>query len=325
MLSETEFKMEWKELYPKSNKPLIAEIEKYLKPDVFDLFKEFNAVLKSSFGFGFILPKYTETKGWVYQYGYSGFLFVKNVYFHDGIFNSEKTDIADKEALQKAIESIRIRYDREFKEKYGAFAEKRNAKQRERAQSYKERQEKAIKENEAIINKDKFNVYSWSPRLPLNKLRQLYESDAKGIKDIELADEVGFSMYSRCVQGLDKCDLRNKGKFRCLHCGSVLDIHGLDEVVTCGCGYQYTQRAFNKSFYQSMLPHGAATEFFREFIKDWENAKEYSEKMLAVDKLIHSFHTSMFTGSGYKTVGVNLLQGTRAQIKELILSLAYKK
>ncbi|MDF2685848.1 MAG: hypothetical protein K0S55_1029, partial [Clostridia bacterium] len=211
------------------------------------------------------------------------------------------------------------------KDKYEAFAEKRNAKQRERAQKYKDRQAKSIKDNEVIINKEKFNVYNWSPRLPLNTLRRLYESDAKGITDIDLIDEVGFSMYSRCVQGLDKCDLREKGKFRCLHCGNILGIRGLDEIVTCECGYQYTQRAFNKSFYQSMLPHGAATSFFREFIRDWENAKEYNEKMLSVDKLIHAFHTSIFTGSGYKTVGVNLLQGTKAQIKELILSLAYKK
>ncbi|MDF2685767.1 MAG: hypothetical protein K0S55_948, partial [Clostridia bacterium] len=78
--------MDWKELYKKSNRPVIAQIEQYLKPEIFNLFQEFNSILKSRFGFGFIYPTYTETKGWVYQYGYSGFLFVKNVYFHDEIF-----------------------------------------------------------------------------------------------------------------------------------------------------------------------------------------------------------------------------------------------
>ena len=38
----------------------------------------------------------------------------------------------------------------------------------------------------------------WEPRVPKRKIRLLYETDAKGIYDEELIDDVGFALLARC-------------------------------------------------------------------------------------------------------------------------------
>ena len=38
----------------------------------------------------------------------------------------------------------------------------------------------------------------WAPRLRPQLLRRLYESDARGIQDLELCDEVGMFLFMRC-------------------------------------------------------------------------------------------------------------------------------
>ncbi len=42
------------------------------------------------------------------------------------------------------------------------------------------------------------DALKWSPRLPKEKLRQLYLTEAKGIYDDELIDDAGISLYMRC-------------------------------------------------------------------------------------------------------------------------------
>lgn len=38
----------------------------------------------------------------------------------------------------------------------------------------------------------------WSPRVPKGKIRRLYESDARGLLDDELLDDVGIALLLRC-------------------------------------------------------------------------------------------------------------------------------
>jgi len=37
-----------------------------------------------------------------------------------------------------------------------------------------------------------------SRRVPRHKIRRLYESDARGMLDEELLDDVGYGIYARC-------------------------------------------------------------------------------------------------------------------------------
>lgn len=51
----------------------------------------------------------------------------------------------------------------------------------------------------------------------------------------------------------------------------------------------------------------------------------YSEKMRIIDQLVHEFHINLVTGVKGRFVGINLIEGTKKQIEELILSLAYSE
>src|SRR5689334_11807084 len=38
----------------------------------------------------------------------------------------------------------------------------------------------------------------WEPRVPGHRIRRLYETDARGIRDEALLDDVAYALYSRC-------------------------------------------------------------------------------------------------------------------------------
>ena len=71
------------------------------------------------------------------------------------------------------------------------------------------------------------------------------------------------------------------------------------------------------------MPSGAATAIFNAFIDDWPRAKGYAAKMVLIDNLLHEFHINLNSGVKGRFVGINLIEGTKKQIEELILDLAY--
>ena len=60
----------------------------------------------------------------------------------------------------------------------------------------------------------------WSPKLRPEKLQRLYETDARGIVDEELIDEVGYTLYSRCDSILTVTEAF-AGRLKCPGCGFV--------------------------------------------------------------------------------------------------------
>jgi len=308
---------EWKDLYTKAHKGInITMLENYLLPEALVLFHKFDGIMRRHFGIGTITPSYSTSKGWMYQYGYSGFVFVRSIYFHNRIFNVEKIDIKDEESLNKAVEIIQYKYDNDLKKRFEEFKVKRSESQKARNQRRLEREKKELEQNETSINKEKFNIYKWSPKVPLDKLHRLYESDASGILDSDLLDDIGYSFYTRCDQGL--CGPK------CTNCNEkIVFTGGKNNIITCKCGYQYTYRGYKESYYKSKVPHGAALPAFKQFMADWEKAKTDSEKMISIDILIHAFHVSIRTGRGYGSVAANLLQGTTSEHRKLLNNLAY--
>ena len=62
----------------------------------------------------------------------------------------------------------------------------------------------------------------WAPRVRPDKLRQLYLSDARGLLDLELLEDVGINLYCRCESILVVSDAA-EGKVVCVLCGAVID------------------------------------------------------------------------------------------------------
>ena len=57
----------------------------------------------------------------------------------------------------------------------------------------------------------------WAKKVPPDKIKRLYEQDAKGIYDEELIDDVGISLYAR-VDSMLMVTSSNLGKAVCIEC-----------------------------------------------------------------------------------------------------------
>ena len=63
---------------------------------------------------------------------------------------------------------------------------------------------------------DKLKI-KWSQRLPLNNLKQLYFSQANGLLDEELLEDVAVTLYLRC-KDIIAVDRAKRGEVRCPFC-----------------------------------------------------------------------------------------------------------
>lgn len=61
----------------------------------------------------------------------------------------------------------------------------------------------------------------WASRVDPLKIRRLYRSDAQGILDQDLLDDVGYGIYVRC-QALLEVAATWRGKVKCWQCDNVL-------------------------------------------------------------------------------------------------------
>lgn len=172
----------------------------------------------------------------------------------------------------------------------------------------------------------KTHLYNWTPRISRNKIVRLYESDANGMLDEELLEDIGFSIYMRCIEGQEVMDAVRNMRVKCRRCGKIIirkskrDQH---ESLRCSCGWNTTWGHYRKNTFSQNMCNGNADPFFREYIKKWENAKTAREKMILIDWLIHQFHIQDHIPG--RAVGPNIIAGTKQQVAELIFHLAYGK
>ena len=57
-------------------------------------------------------------------------------------------------------------------------------------------------------------------------------------------------------------------------------------------------------------------------ISKWENARNYYEKMLLIDFLIHEFHRPTVSGTINRRVAVNFIDGTHTSIENILNELS---
>ncbi len=313
----------WKELYGKKQRPGINELSAYLPADVMALFSEFANHLAREYGLHCAPAVYTITHGWVFRFGRSAMYLVSGVTIADNSFYVESIRVNSRDSLKAAVALVDKMYADGFQERLELHSAQKSAAQSERTKRRREREKKEIGDMAAQIDKEKFNKYRWSAKLSRQKLKRLYENDAKIIYDEELVDDIGYALYARCLQGRDERALISAGKLKCHGCGEILSYkRGLIE---CGCGSQYLFRDYMRSFRTNNMPSGSATHIFNKFIETWPRATTYPDKMRLVDGLVHEFHINLVTGVKGRFVGINLIEGTKKQIEDLLLSLAYSE
>ncbi|MFO7698294.1 MAG: hypothetical protein R6X16_14225 [Anaerolineae bacterium] len=166
----------------------------------------------------------------------------------------------------------------------------------------------------------------WPTRVTKERLRRLYASEAAGLLDEDLLDEVGITLYLRCQAILDVASAL-KGCVRCPRCQrqgrETFVPHDRptrrvpDPALHCdACGWQTTWSAYEATFRRRQLNPGGATDFFRAFVDAYPHCGTAQERMLAIDRLIHTFHYSLRAHPSLPTrpAAVNLIEGRLTDI-----------
>jgi hypothetical protein len=161
----------------------------------------------------------------------------------------------------------------------------------------------------------------WAPPLRPEKLRRLYDLEARGILDEEFLDEVVFALYSRCESVLTVTE-SIWGKTRCPRC--AYGITPEEGRLHCPqCAWEATRQEYHQSWEHQQLNGTNARGVFEDFTRELPRAATPRQKMLLVDKLIHACHRDARRGTEGRQVARNLLEGSSRAIRELLDGLAY--
>ena len=178
---------------------------------------------------------------------------------------------------------------------------------------------------------------TWAGRVPAHDIRRLYESDARGMLDEELLDEVGHGIYVRC-QDILEISQAQQGSVKCRACGNLIQRrqgkqvrhpHGIitleggeAELLRCErCAWQVTWGDYRRSTRGRRLDELGVEHLLESFVRAWPGAHSPGEKLLLIDKLIHEFHVA--ADERGCPLGVNVIAGTAMEIYALLRDLAY--
>lgn len=167
-------------------------------------------------------------------------------------------------------------------------------------------------------------IPTWAPRVTQAKIRQFYETDAKGIYDDDLIEEVGYSLLARC-QSFVEAKEAVAGRARCPCCSTIIPHTGRkDDLLRCTCGWELTWGEYFKTIQHKQLS-GAEPVFeqFNAFIKALPSARTPQEKVLLIDCLIHGFHWYYKTNGPTRPVAVNLIEGSMGEVVAFLDNLNY--
>jgi len=131
-------------------------------------------------------------------------------------------------------------------------------------------------------------MIKWCKKVPQALISRLYNQSVSGIEDNELADDVGYALYARCESIISATNGFEKKCLICLRCG--VDIPLKDNISSCTCGFHATWEEFKKSYKGKQFYAANALPIFLAYRRDFPRAKTYSEKLICIDILIHSFH-----------------------------------
>ena len=317
----------WKTLFDTSRKPVASDLKSYFTPEAMKIFYKFTVLLNKKTGFLIEHSGYTKTKGWFFKIGPKNIKVAVLTINENSSFSVNDFRVTNAEDAKKAVNNILDLCNDDFKAKVEMLEEKRkirNRKQIERTAKRLLHEKNELEKISRLINYEKFNKYKWSPRVSLSKLKRLYQSSANMLLDSKLLDDIGFTLYYRCLQGKEERALYYDNKIKCHNCGNILSYKNRSDFIQCDCGYQYTPREYGRSYQKEWMPHGKAQPVFDGLIERWPRAGTEAEKMNLIDWVIHECHKCIITGSKADSVAKNLLGGNRKDAEKLILDLAYE-
>jgi len=164
----------------------------------------------------------------------------------------------------------------------------------------------------------------WAKKMPVEWVRQLYESDAQGMQDDALLDQVAYGLYARCESIVQVTRAMIEGEVICTACGLLVvrnpKDHSPDTLLSCPCGWQVSWGAYHRTFAKKQLFGYNALDPFTAFLRDFPIQREYTAKLRCVDLLLHAFHSSLHYDIG-RPVAQNLLETKSGKMRDVVLFL----
>jgi hypothetical protein len=164
----------------------------------------------------------------------------------------------------------------------------------------------------------------WASKVPQPKIRRLYETDAKGIIDDDLINDVGWALWERCDSILTVTEA-HYGRVRCPSCETIIERRdrGADnEIVKCEkCDWQIKWTDYHHTYRHQQLFGANAVEVFQKYHTVFPQARSAKEKMVLIDQLIHEFHVGLKEFG--RPVAANLIQGKLYEVIRFLDELTY--
>lgn len=122
--------------------------------------------------------------------------------------------------------------------------------------------------------------FHWAERLSRRDIQRVYESDAQGLLDVELLDEVHYAIYARVCDMMEVREAQQFGRVKCRHCHEPISqpyrmgARNKNNVLECAkYGWRVTCGEFYDSYTgKSMLP-GSAFDLFESYLERFPKAR----------------------------------------------------
>lgn len=135
----------------------------------------------------------------------------------------------------------------------------------------------------------------WAKKISRAKIWRLYQTDARGLVDEALIDEVGTALYERCQSIIW---VTEANKVSCPQCHHLIicpeDRWSKTCPVICPvCDWQATYGQWRHSWRHQDLKGGNAMYAFSKYLEKYPKTKTPRDQMFVIDRLINAFHWSM--------------------------------
>ena len=152
----------------------------------------------------------------------------------------------------------------------------------------------------------------WARRVSKRSIAELYHTEAHGIRDADLIDDVGIALLSRCESILTVAAALC-GQYECPACLATWEqASNNPEVLKCpACGWAIPWEQFRGTCQHEQLgaENAVAKAFFEEFVMKFPRASQPGHKMILIDMLLHRFHSDEKDGPPTRPAAINLIQG----------------
>jgi hypothetical protein len=171
------------------------------------------------------------------------------------------------------------------------------------------------------------DLFHWAGKVSRRDIQRLYDSDAQGMLDDDLLNQVLYTIHTRVCDMIEVREAQQFGRVKCRGCGApipqpfLMGGRNKDKTLSCAaCGWETTCGAFFQSYTGKDLLPGSRADLFLEFLDRFPAARTPQAKMALLDWLIHAFHVQ--SGVSGRLVAMNVVQGSREQLIALLSELA---